>query len=412
MIQTFLTGHPVAGLRALGVRGLPVTDYSEQIHALLCLRGMRNIADCFAVPLRSHPRQDLQWYSPLQGKVIRWAEADVQQKQRALLVLGQAFTAIEQLSEHCLAGKTPAGAFFARLLEKMTRFPGEETIYLVNNDPVITLWSYRYDDCHLSGSKITERLLAELPQQPIAVDETEPVQQPASLFLPAEENSQPLPSTTPPVNPPRTKVWLATALIIGALLVAAGGYVCGGFLQSAQPVPSGLSLPLSVKTNVTTSHITLPDVRLPVQPASLRQPVTPAPSPVVVKASPPVHRLQLTASAVKMGNISVIDGDWRVMIPDPTGNSQQLLFRFKQGRGEVRFDLPLHGHCKAESRSGFLPSGTLALRSRFRASCQDGSRPRVPPVNCTLSATGTLCSTTADAVPAGQTVIFSAAGGR
>lgn len=126
MIQTFLTGHPVAGLRAQGVRGLPVTDYSEQIHALLCLRGMHKIADCFAVPLRSRPQHELQWYSPLRGVVIRWSEADIQQKQRALLMLEQAYAAIEQLSELCQAAKTPAGVFFARLLEKMDSFPGKK----------------------------------------------------------------------------------------------------------------------------------------------------------------------------------------------------------------------------------------------------------------------------------------------
>lgn len=406
MIQTFLTGQPVAGLRALGVRGLPVTDYSEQIHAMLCLRGMHNIADCFAVPLRSQPSQDLQWYSPLQGEVIRWSEAEVQQKQQALLVLGQVFTTVEQLSEHCRAGKTPAGTFFARLLDKMASFPGEEAIYLVNNHPVITFWSYRHSDYHLSGRELTEHLLATL--LPVAVDEPEPVQQPASLFLPAEDNS-PGERT---INPPLKPVWRVTALIIGALLVAGGGYFSGGMLRAAQQIPAKNPPSSAARISVTTSPVTLPDIRLPVQPSSLRQPVTPAPSPVLVTSSTPVQRLQLTASAVKMGNIRVMDGDWRAMLPNPTGNPLRLLFHFKQGRGEVRFDQPPHGHCKAESHSGFLPSGTLAIRSRFRASCQDGSRVLVPPVNCTLTTTGTLCTTAADAVSPGQTVILSASGGR
>ncbi|ARU93881.1 SrfA family protein [Tatumella citrea] len=414
MIQTFLTGHPVAGLRAQGVRGLPVTDYSEQIHALLCLRGMHKIADCFAVPLRSRPQHELQWYSPLRGVVIRWSEADIQQKQRALLMLEQAYAAIEQLSELCQAAKTPAGVFFARLLEKMDSFPGEEAIYLVNNDPVITFWSYRQTDRPLSGREITKRLSATLPPQPEPPEKSQSVLQPVSLFLPAEDNGLPVPATDQTINPPRSAAWLATALIVGAMLVAVGGYFSGGLLQTAHQLPEPAIPALSPEIVVTPSPITLPDIRLPVQFSTLQKPVTLSPSPVVIRPIPqvPEHLLQLPASAVKMGDISVMDGDWRAVIADPAGNSQVLLFHFQQGRGEVRTNITGHGPCKAESRSGFLPSGTLAIRSRFRASCHDGSRTRVPPVNCTLTATGTLCKTTTDAVPPGQTVILSAAGGR
>jgi|GEM_PF-5603837 len=410
MIQTFLTGHTVAGLRALGVRGLPVTDYSEQIHALLCLRGMNDIADCFAVPLRIHPQHDLQWYSPLRGEITVWTEADVQQKQQALLVLEQAFTAIEQLSEHCQASHTPAGAFFSRLLDKMTSFPGEEAIYLINNVPVITFWSYRLTDCHLSGRQLTERSLAALSSQLPPADNPESAQQPSSLFMPVPDNQLRLPSDAQTIKSPQTVLWLATALIVGALLVITAGYFFGDYLYTSQQLPTKVSATPVEKIKVTTSRKILPDIRLPLQLSTLLPPASPPPS--AVKSPPAEHRLQLSASSVKMGDVRVMDGDWRAIIPGPEGNSQLLLFRFKQGRGEVRFDLPKQGHCKADSRSGFLPSGTLALRSRYTASCQDGSRIRVPPVNCTLSATGTQCSTTADAVPPGQTVILSAAGGR
>ena len=409
MIQTFLTGHTVAGIRALGVRGLPVTDYSEQIHALLCLRDMGNIADCFAVPLRINPQHDLQWYSPLRGEITVWTEADVQQKQRALLVLEQAFTAIEQLSEHCLASQTPAGAFFARLLDKMTSFPGEEAIYLVNNEPVITFWSYRLNDCPLSGRQLTERSLAALSSQLTLPDNPESAQQSSLLFMPVQDNQLPLPSDEQALKSPQTVLWLSTSLIFGVLLLIVAGYFFGDYLYTSQQIPTKVSATSAKTTQVTTSRKTLPDIWLPLRPSTLQPPVSP---PSAVKSSPVEHRLQLSASSVKMGDVRVMDGDWRAIIPGPEGNSQLLLFRFKQGRGEVRFDLPKQGHCKAESRSGFLPSGTLALRSRYTASCQDGSRIRVPPVNCILSATGTQCSTTADAVPPGQTVIFSAAGGR
>ncbi|WP_294907088.1 SrfA family protein [Tatumella sp. UBA2305] len=410
MIQTFLTGHTGSGLRALGVRGLPVTDYSEQIHALLCLRGMSNIADCFAVPLRIHHQHDLQWYSPLRGEITVWTEADVQQKHRALLVLEQAFTAIEQLSEHCQASHTPAGAFFSRLLDKMTSFPGEEAIYLVNNQPVITFWSYRLNDCHLSGRQLTEKSLAALSSQLPAADNPEFAQQSSPLLMPVPDNHLLLPSAEQALKSPQTSLWLATTLIVGIILIITAGYFLGDYLYTSQQILTKVSTTPAGKIQVTTSHKSLPDIRLPLQPSTLQPPASPPPS--AVKSSPVEHRLQLSASSVKMGDIRVMDGDWRAIIPGPEGNSQLLLFRFKQGRGEVRFDLPKQGHCKAESRSGFLPSGTLALRSRYTASCQDGSRIRVPAVNCTRSTTGTQCSTTADAVPPGQTVILSAAGVR
>ncbi len=416
MIQTFLTGQSRPDFQSLGVRGLPVTDYSEQIHALLFLRGLQKIADCFAVPLRSPVSQNIQWYSPLQGNVVPWTTAPDEQRYQALLLLREAITAIDQLAENCLAGGHPAGGFFAQLLEKMTHFPGADTLYLINNRPVVTFWSYSPADSNPSCNTIIEGLAADIAPsvQPVAgVTQSETV-----LFLPADmpQNPQPVTGVPQPVTGKRRHIALTASGVLAVVVFAvAGGYYYGSpAATTAQPVVA--ERPSAAAPNkVTVSHNQSPVILLPLQPASLKEipPVTiSSPARIVSAASVPPTGLQIPASAVKMGTISFMDGHWKTTLSQsPDQPPLSLYFSFRHGIGKVQTHSAQHGQCKAESRSGFLPSGTLALRSRFTAVCNDGSRLKIPVINCTLSATGTRCVAQRQGENTGQPVTLYPAGG-
>ncbi|MBS0876106.1 MULTISPECIES: hypothetical protein [unclassified Tatumella] len=393
MIATFLTGEAGADYQMLGVQAAPVTDYSPQIQALLCLRGMQHAADCFAIPLRGHGSEGIQWHSPRSGAVVRWQDAGDAERRAALQILEQAVSSLQQLAEQCLAADNPPAVFFGRLLQKMMIFPGKETVFLVNNLPVITFWGH-------------------CPQQPAAAG-SPPLHSLAGALLSLSPDGEHF-TTDRPVLPVTAEVPArqtgnnSRAAITGGVLaalilaVAVSGYMWRYQRPSSQPPAA-----ITEQRLVTTSVKPLSVARLPLQLASI---IAAGVKPVA--APPPVtrHRLQIPAASVKRGDVSFMDGEWQAVIHPPQSQPLSLQFTFGQGRGHLQMVSAVHGRCQAAVSRGFLPSGTLSLYSRFRAACQDGSRMQVPAVLCTLTTRGTDCTASLKGQPVPRTITLFSTG--
>lgn len=406
MAYTFLTDHPPGGREPPGLRGLPVTGYSDQFHALLQLQGMPEIAACFAIPVKGPHSTVPAWFTPLDGPVIPWHEANDSRKQQAIALLQSAFSRLQALRDHCLNSGYPAGLFYAELIEKIACFPGPESLWLAGNQPVITGWGYRRDDGG-GAEEVLHQMAVQLSPQVLPVSvEAPPVCDaiPVTEILPEKVMTR----RTPLFRRSRRRypVPLMSGVLLTLLVVYGVSRLPGQFpLPAVAPPPAAAVAPARpVPDKVTTSQKPSIEIHLPRQPATLQRPVA-VHSPPVTPQKPPPERLKIPEQAQKAGDIRFMDGRWFALLNDG-GQSARLRFTYKNGQGSVVMTLSNNVRCQAKSQAGWLPSGRLSLRSRYRATCSNGRRQVVPDILCTRTGASAACTYADNDKPSPRPVIL------
>ena len=169
---------------------------------------------------------------------------------------------------------------------------------------------------------------------------------------------------------------------------------------STQPVPTKSvptqtvsTLPVPPQPVPTKPVSTQPVSTLPVSQAAVVEAPPPAPEPAVaVTTSPadiPKGALILPADALKRGSTKFFNGNWRAVISvkdSIIGKPPTLHYKIANNKGTVRL---VHGDnivCKAEVFSGLMQSGTLMIKTRGYARCNDDSRYPLPEVSCNAGA--------------------------
>ena len=301
---------------ALGKSGHPVSDAAQQILAVL--QRHPQLQPFFAIPQRNQNGSVIDWYSPVQGSVIPWANASEGEKEQSRQAL-QAFTeavgnlGAQHIQNAAKNGSADAG-LFGQLLQEACKIPSAEHIYLVEMDggkgsahlgqsaaavassqastlaeddqavrlqPVLTFWGFVNHEADRHRKPLY--FLEPIPEKPAVVPAavtgsvplgeaattvTEPIVTP---YVPAEP-----PKVVPPIvvaQPwwKRWWLWLLLALLLLLLLWLLRGCMptakLPGFGGVQLPNVSLPSLPSGQLPDVTLPSGGLPTAQLPGLPA-------------------------------------------------------------------------------------------------------------------------------------------------
>lgn len=115
----------------LDVAGSALQGY-EQLQALL-VRLPASVRNTFAQPRRAADGA-IEWYSPLDGQPVPLALLDATQVQAVRLLLAERLQSVANLADGAEQGD-------ADLLRHAAALPGDDGIFVVNGQPVITAWS-------------------------------------------------------------------------------------------------------------------------------------------------------------------------------------------------------------------------------------------------------------------------------
>ncbi|WP_171966102.1 SrfA family protein [Cronobacter sakazakii] len=444
MAKILLRSGDLDDFQSVGENGQAVFESALQIRETLRLR-KQPLVELLAIPQLNEEGDRVDWYSPVSGKVIGWASASREERERALRFLESALSSARALSKRCLESEKTAQQLFGALLAKAVQFPGANFLYLVDGKPVITFWGF-VNLNQGARDDVLECLREAEPIEPeiIMTPQEEPEPEPTPLMM--TEPDAPL-LATPPVSPApvapapaapvhasaaalaayaaeaeattppeetapaavkaptparrsRVPLWtwpLAAAVVMGAVAAPVTWYL----LQQKETAAPTVSVAQIKAQEIAPAPVKSVDA--PAAPAAPVVPVAPTtslplaeakvtpPAPVVeekpVATPAPVDKnaLVMDANQVKAGTTRFLNGTWRLSIgsPDPiTGKATSMRVEMKNNKGTARVTLGDNVVCKAELFSGLHQTGELMIKTRGKARCSDGSRYPMPEVAC------------------------------
>nr|WP_202631114.1 SrfA family protein [Cronobacter sakazakii] len=430
--------------QSVGENGQAVFESALQIRETLRLR-KQPLVELLAIPQLNEEGDRVDWYSPVSGKVMGWASASREERERALRFLESALSSARALSKRCLESEKTAQQLFGALLAKAVQFPGANFLYLVDGKPVITFWGFvnlnqgaRDDvlECLREAEPIEPEIIMT-PQEdpepeptplmmtepdapllatppvspaPVAPAPAAPVHASAAALAayaaeaeataPPEETAPAAVKAPTPARRSRVPLWtwpLAAAVVMGAVAAPVTWYL----LQQKETAAPTVSVAQIKAQEIAPAPVKSVDA--PAAPAAPVVPVAPTtslplaeakvtpPAPVVeekpVAAPAPVDKnaLVMDANQVKAGTTRFLNGTWRLSIgsPDPiTGKATSMRVEMKNNKGTARVTLGDNVVCKAELFSGLHQTGELMIKTRGKARCSDGSRYPMPEVAC------------------------------
>ncbi|EIZ9495021.1 SrfA family protein [Cronobacter sakazakii] len=444
MAKILLRSGDLDDFQSVGENGQAVFESALQIRETLRLR-KQPLVELLAIPQLNEEGDRVDWYSPVSGKVMGWASASREERERALRFLESALSSARALSKRCLESEKTAQQLFGALLAKAVQFPGANFLYLVDGKPVITFWGF-VNLNQGARDDVLECLREAEPIEPeiIMTPQEEPEPEPAPVMM--TEPDAPL-LATPPVSPAtvapapaapvhasaaalaayaaeaeattppeetapaavkaptparrsRVPLWtwpLAAAVVMGAVAAPVTWYLLQQ-KETAAPTVSVAQIkaqeiaPAPVKSVDAPAAPAAPVVAVaPTTSLPLAEAKVTPPAPVVeekpVAAPAPVDKnaLVMDANQVKAGTTRFLNGTWRLSIgsPDPiTGKATSMRVEMKNNKGTARVTLGDNVICKAELFSGLHQTGELMIKTRGKARCSDGSRYPMPEVAC------------------------------
>ncbi|MGC8337880.1 SrfA family protein [Cronobacter sakazakii] len=444
MAKILLRSGDLDDFQSVGENGQAVFESALQIRETLRLR-KQPLVELLAIPQLNEEGDRVDWYSPVSGKVMGWASASREERERALRFLESALSSARALSKRCLESEKTAQQLFGALLAKAVQFPGANFLYLVDGKPVITFWGFvnlnqgaRDDvlECLREAEPIEPEIIMT-PQEepepeptplmmtepdapllatppvspaPVAPAPAAPVHASAAALAAyaaeAEATAPPEETAPAPVKAPtparrsRVPLWtwpLAAAVVMGAVAAPVTWYLLQQ-KETAAPTVSVAQIkaqeiaPAPVKSVDAPAAPAAPVVAVaPTTSLPLAEAKVTPPVPVVeekpVAAPAPVDKnaLVMDANQVKAGTTRFLNGTWRLSIgsPDPiTGKATSMRVEMKNNKGTARVTLGDNVVCKAELFSGLHQTGELMIKTRGKARCSDGSRYPMPEIAC------------------------------
>lgn len=401
MAHVLLRSGSLNDFQAVGNNGQAVFESAVQIREALRLRGLESAAGILAIPQVDDSGQRVDWYAPAGKRVVSWIGADGETRRKALRQLERCLEEITTLSERSQRASSPAIRRFGLLLARAFMFPGANHVFLVDGRPVITFWGFI-----THHQKVPEDALIVLRN----VMAPDPLPEPVEIAL------------TEPVPPAPEPEPINTQSALGASLYEATSAVVAEPEETAPPALAKRSRSLPMAGGMALMFCVVcaalwfgfsrapeaqtPTVSTSVETASQPEPVkAPAPSTLPLQAAtvlepPPLPltpgALVLPADAVKVGSTRFLNGQWRiggenrepVIRPDKLPALHTITLHIKDNEGTATLALDGKLSCKTEVYSGLMPSGTLMVKGRARARCNDGSRYPMPEIACRQGETG------------------------
>lgn len=133
--------------RPLGVMGQPVYMNHRKIVAAVQSRLGADFTDYLARPEIDEASRRIHWHASVDGPVRRWDELSTEEQADAtpkITGMRDGFLRfVEELEAREGDNRSEQG--FAHLVRQALRSPGSETLYMVGDRPVLTLWGFEGD---------------------------------------------------------------------------------------------------------------------------------------------------------------------------------------------------------------------------------------------------------------------------
>ncbi|EPA9875162.1 SrfA family protein, partial [Cronobacter sakazakii] len=250
MAKILLRSGDLDDFQSVGENGQAVFESALQIRETLRLR-KQPLVELLAIPQLNEEGDRVDWYSPVSGKVMGWASASREERERALRFLESALSSARALSKRCLESEKTAQQLFGALLAKAVQFPGANFLYLVDGKPVITFWGF-VNLNQGARDDVLECLREAEPIEPeiIMTPQEEPEPEPTPLMM--TEPDAPL-LATPPVSP--APVAPAPAAPVHASAAALAAYAAEA--EATTPPEETAPAPVKAPTPARRSRVPL-----------------------------------------------------------------------------------------------------------------------------------------------------------
>jgi hypothetical protein len=129
------------GYAAVG-DGAPTREDHRRLDALIRRHLPPVTASLLAEPRPTADGRFIEWYSDLAGQPRRLAALPEAEREAARALLADRLRSLADLADQ-LPRIDPAAAPLAQPLKEALSYPGEETVYLVGDQPVLTFWGHR-----------------------------------------------------------------------------------------------------------------------------------------------------------------------------------------------------------------------------------------------------------------------------
>tara|TARA_R110002110_G_scaffold223626_2_gene437507 strand:- start:3036 stop:4589 length:1554 start_codon:yes stop_codon:yes gene_type:complete len=133
--------------RPLGVMGQPVHLNHGKIVAAIRARLGDDFTHYLARPEIDDSNRKIHWHAPVEGEVRRWSDLSGAEREattpRVTEMRDGFLSFVNDLEGRDSGNRSDQG--FAHLLRQSLKSPGQETLYLVGDQPVLTLWGFEGD---------------------------------------------------------------------------------------------------------------------------------------------------------------------------------------------------------------------------------------------------------------------------
>ena len=226
MPATFITTTARSSLEALRYQGIAVSESHAQLQSTLLNNLSPEHALLFAEPVLNNAGDSVDWYTPLEGDIVRLDSLPPEAQQEAAGEIRRLAGDIDQLAESLKqSGEGPKG-IRGNILALALSYPGPECIYMAGKQPVLLGWGFSA----ASSVARPQDLMRLGAAAPLAAAPPPP---------PPPSGAAPL-SPAPP--PPAGSGWLRAllSLLFGLLLCLALLFLAGLLLGSSGCPVAGL----------------------------------------------------------------------------------------------------------------------------------------------------------------------------
>ncbi|CAM5191638.1 hypothetical protein CDEN61S_02020 [Castellaniella denitrificans] len=431
---------------ALGEAGTPVHRMALQLREAARRKGP-DLVDHLAIPQINQAGDSIDWYAPKSGPVIPWSAATEEERIPARAQMEALKAGLQAVSAKLLASNTDTPdsdtALFAKLLNRVSYFPDESYVYLVDGSPVVTFWGFD----HIGSDRKRNPLLCLYapPSSPVAQEdhaadrarghpdraasrrngrqplvEALVVAAVAALAAAVVAGTQGLRARRTPPDAGRPRLAFMAAIRGVAPALHAPGFDVSSGAPGASlslheaPAPAmpdqTVAPPLSQDTAVpnpdqgqaaqdpdaASTAQTEPAETIPEPPGNTDTPAEPA-TPLSIEtvdtpaATPPAPPGALSLPPdLPNGPADFLNGHWRAGagIQDAqTGKPLRLEYQFEDGKGQATVTRD-NAFCQGPV-SAAVQAGALQIIPDGQARCSDGGQYELPEIQCKPGATTT-----------------------
>ena len=230
MRATFITTTPRSSLEALRYQGIAVSESHAQLQSMLRNNLSPEHALLFAEPVLNSAGDSVDWYTPLEGDIVRLDSLPPEAREAAAQEIRRLAGDIDQLAESLKQSGEGPKSIRGNILALALVYPGPEYMYMAGKQPVLLGWGFSAASS-VARPQDLMRLGAAAPLAAVSL---------AAPPSPPESEAVPLAPPPPPLSGGSGWGRAILSLLFGLLLCLALLFLAGLLLGSSGCPVAGL----------------------------------------------------------------------------------------------------------------------------------------------------------------------------